>query len=180
MACGVVLWFVVAFVDAIATCMRTMMGASAAMAWTLAVLWTLGREVQASVGSLDRMRGVHPSDLGLYSGGQFACKDGSKTFRIDRFNDDYCDCVDGSDEPGEEEEKTNDTKMRKRRFGARRLTKRRANTKERVLAGTGSSTAKTTATKPRRSTPPSWTTGSATAVMEATNGPGRSSAKTIA
>eukprot|EP00894_Picocystis_sp_ML_P002606 jgi/Pico_ML_1/53123/g3729.t2 len=66
------------------------------MAWTVAVLWTVGR----TEGSLDRMRGVHPSDLARYSGQKFACKDGSKTFQIDRFNDDYCDCVDGSDEPG--------------------------------------------------------------------------------
>ncbi|KAJ8439972.1 LOW QUALITY PROTEIN: hypothetical protein Cgig2_008355 [Carnegiea gigantea] len=28
------------------------------------------------------------------------CKDGSKSFRRDRVNDDFCDCVDGTDEPG--------------------------------------------------------------------------------
>lgn len=28
------------------------------------------------------------------------CKDGSKSFTKDRLNDDFCDCVDGTDEPG--------------------------------------------------------------------------------
>ena len=28
------------------------------------------------------------------------CKDGSKSFTRDRVNDNFCDCVDGTDEPG--------------------------------------------------------------------------------
>lgn len=28
------------------------------------------------------------------------CKDGSKAFNRGRLNDNYCDCVDGTDEPG--------------------------------------------------------------------------------
>lgn len=28
------------------------------------------------------------------------CKDDSKSFTRDRLNDDFCDCVDGTDEPG--------------------------------------------------------------------------------
>ncbi|XP_041995969.1 glucosidase 2 subunit beta-like [Salvia splendens] len=28
------------------------------------------------------------------------CKDGSKSFTRDRLNDDFCDCADGTDEPG--------------------------------------------------------------------------------
>lgn len=28
------------------------------------------------------------------------CKDGSNYFTRDRINDDFCDCVDGTDEPG--------------------------------------------------------------------------------
>jgi hypothetical protein len=31
---------------------------------------------------------------------QFTCLDGSETLAIDKVNDDYCDCRDGSDEPG--------------------------------------------------------------------------------
>lgn len=43
---------------------------------------------------------VAPEDLALYKGPTFTCKDGSKTIDISRVNDDYCDCADGSDEPG--------------------------------------------------------------------------------
>jgi protein kinase C substrate 80K-H len=47
------------------------------------------------------LRGVHPSDAALYAGQTFACKDGSKTdLPLTKVNDDYCDCADGSDEPG--------------------------------------------------------------------------------
>nr|GEV19248.1 glucosidase 2 subunit beta-like isoform X1 [Tanacetum cinerariifolium] len=39
---------------------------------------------------------------GLYtsSSGKIKCKDGSKSFSKSQFNDDFCDCPDGSDEPG--------------------------------------------------------------------------------
>lgn len=44
--------------------------------------------------------GVKENDLPLYSQNLFTCKDGSKTISIGQVNDDYCDCPDGSDEPG--------------------------------------------------------------------------------
>lgn len=34
------------------------------------------------------------------SSGAIKCKDGSKKFTKDQLNDDFCDCPDGSDEPG--------------------------------------------------------------------------------
>lgn len=32
----------------------------------------------------------------------FVCLDASRVLSLSLFNDDYCDCPDGSDEPGEE------------------------------------------------------------------------------
>jgi hypothetical protein len=47
-------------------------------------------------------RGVHPSFLSKYKpeGSTWTCLDGSKTISWTAVNDDYCDCLDGSDEPG--------------------------------------------------------------------------------
>mmetsp|Transcript_28078 Transcript_28078/g.39212 ORF Transcript_28078/g.39212 Transcript_28078/m.39212 type:complete len:498 (+) Transcript_28078:74-1567(+) len=47
-----------------------------------------------------RARGVAPNDLALYSGSSFKCRDGSLEIESSKVNDDYCDCEDGSDEPG--------------------------------------------------------------------------------
>ncbi|KAJ2804100.1 hypothetical protein H4R20_002638 [Coemansia guatemalensis] len=49
------------------------------------------------------VRGVDPQLLPKYkanAAGQFTCLDGSQQIPIARVNDDYCDCADGSDEPG--------------------------------------------------------------------------------
>ena len=40
------------------------------------------------------------ADLARYSGPQFRCHDNSKSIDVKKVNDDYCDCADGSDEPG--------------------------------------------------------------------------------
>lgn len=37
---------------------------------------------------------------GLSSSSAIKCRDGSKKFNKSQFNDDFCDCPDGSDEPG--------------------------------------------------------------------------------
>ncbi|XVF58560.1 hypothetical protein PTKIN_Ptkin07bG0075800 [Pterospermum kingtungense] len=44
--------------------------------------------------------GIHPLDEKYYDGEVIKCKDGSKSFTRDRLNDDFCDCIDGTDEPG--------------------------------------------------------------------------------
>ena len=51
------------------------------------------------------IRGVPPSLHSVYdaSSDAFKCLDGSKSLPWSRINDNYCDCVDGSDEPGKRE-----------------------------------------------------------------------------
>uniref|UniRef100_A0A0K0G0D5 Glucosidase 2 subunit beta n=1 Tax=Strongyloides venezuelensis TaxID=75913 RepID=A0A0K0G0D5_STRVS len=50
----------------------------------------------------NRPRGVSLQDGHLYddTNEKFQCLDGSKTIPFEAVNDDYCDCKDGSDEPG--------------------------------------------------------------------------------
>nr|XP_020466238.1 glucosidase 2 subunit beta [Monopterus albus]XP_020466239.1 glucosidase 2 subunit beta [Monopterus albus]XP_020466240.1 glucosidase 2 subunit beta [Monopterus albus]XP_020466241.1 glucosidase 2 subunit beta [Monopterus albus] len=57
--------------------------------------------VGVSAVEVQRPRGVPLSKLQFYEEGKsFTCLDGSHTISFDRVNDDYCDCQDGSDEPG--------------------------------------------------------------------------------
>ncbi|KAL5147800.1 Glucosidase 2 subunit beta [Glycine soja] len=44
--------------------------------------------------------GIHPLDEKYYSSEMIKCKDESKSFSRDRLNDNFCDCPDGTDEPG--------------------------------------------------------------------------------
>ena len=48
------------------------------------------------------IRGLDPALAAKYAGtdGEFACLDGKKSVPFTQVNDDYCDCFDGSDEPG--------------------------------------------------------------------------------
>lgn len=62
------------------------------------VVWYFGQFV---VGEIPRPRGVALSAAGLYAPGDtFTCLDGRLTIKYTKVNDDYCDCADGSDEPG--------------------------------------------------------------------------------
>ncbi|XP_062151714.1 glucosidase 2 subunit beta isoform X2 [Alnus glutinosa] len=54
----------------------------------------------ASLLSNPPLLGIHPLDEKYYQSDVIKCKDGSKSFTRDRVNDDFCDCVDGTDEPG--------------------------------------------------------------------------------
>ena len=53
--------------------------------------------------SASSLRGVDPSLAVHYYGsdGKFICLDGSKTLPSSQINDGFCDCLDGTDEPGE-------------------------------------------------------------------------------
>ena len=45
-------------------------------------------------------RGVDPVVAASYQGTQFVCDGGAVTLDASKINDDYCDCKDGTDEPG--------------------------------------------------------------------------------
>ncbi|CAK9858796.1 unnamed protein product [Sphagnum jensenii] len=53
---------------------------------------------QVSAGS--KTRGISPQDLEYFSSATIWCKDGTKSFPRERLNDNFCDCADGTDEPG--------------------------------------------------------------------------------
>lgn len=57
---------------------------------------------QSAALASDSLLGVSPEDAKYYkTASEFVrCKDGSKKIRADQLNDDFCDCPDGSDEPG--------------------------------------------------------------------------------
>lgn len=51
--------------------------------------------------ALGNVRGVHSADLQRFTSGQdFTCGSSGKSIPPSRLNDNYCDCPDGSDEPG--------------------------------------------------------------------------------
>uniref|UniRef100_A0A671QX90 Glucosidase 2 subunit beta n=1 Tax=Sinocyclocheilus anshuiensis TaxID=1608454 RepID=A0A671QX90_9TELE len=63
---------------------------------TLVFAVSLGTPVE-----IQRPRGVPLTSIQFYVENKpFTCLDGSRAIPFDRVNDDYCDCKDGSDEPG--------------------------------------------------------------------------------
>ncbi|KAF9916165.1 hypothetical protein BX616_004469 [Lobosporangium transversale] len=64
---------------------------------------TLALSVAIAKATVEPIRGVSPSNADRYvpdKNGQWKCQDGLKTIPFSAINDDYCDCQDGSDEPG--------------------------------------------------------------------------------
>ncbi|KAL0926910.1 hypothetical protein M5K25_003164 [Dendrobium thyrsiflorum] len=47
-----------------------------------------------------QLLGIDPQDLSYYKSNVIKCKDGSKKFAKELLNDEFCDCPDGTDEPG--------------------------------------------------------------------------------
>jgi len=78
--------------------------ARAALGATLGASALLATVVAASTMDADARReatrGVDPMAIASYDVETFRCDDGATTLAIARVNDDYCDCADGSDEPG--------------------------------------------------------------------------------
>uniref|UniRef100_A0A914V9V6 EF-hand domain-containing protein n=1 Tax=Plectus sambesii TaxID=2011161 RepID=A0A914V9V6_9BILA len=67
----------------------------------LLAAFLVGGALATSKVLVDRPRGVPLSRKALYdSSKEFKCFDGLLTIPFDQVNDDYCDCKDGSDEPG--------------------------------------------------------------------------------
>ena len=48
----------------------------------------------------EELRGVSAEARPSFNGPTFRCRDGGAEMPSARVNDDYCDCLDGSDEPG--------------------------------------------------------------------------------
>ena len=67
------------------------------------VIYTHRYRVTTATDTAILPKGVNPELSPFYStlsSGKFHCLDGSATIPSDQVNDDYCDCEDGSDEPG--------------------------------------------------------------------------------
>ncbi|KAL5226423.1 hypothetical protein ABZP36_014688 [Zizania latifolia] len=53
-----------------------------------------------AAGAAPPLVGVYPQDEAYFAPEVIACRDGSGSFPKSRLNDGYCDCADGTDEPG--------------------------------------------------------------------------------
>ncbi|KAF5950345.1 hypothetical protein HYC85_012338 [Camellia sinensis] len=76
--------------------------------------------------------GIHPLDDKYYASEVIKCKDGSKSLTRDRINDDFCDCLDGTDEPEAEKEKRMEEEE-----GGRRRRRRRSGLEGAITVGGG-------------------------------------------
>ena len=65
-------------------------------------IFTVACSLTFALGSTPPLRGVDPALAKFYDASQesFACLDRSRKVSFSSVNDNYCDCLDGSDEPG--------------------------------------------------------------------------------
>ena len=69
--------------------------------WGLLLLTTICGMFTTTYCDVQLVRGVEVSMQPFYNPNKdFTCLDGSHTIPFNAVNDDYCDCPDGSDEPG--------------------------------------------------------------------------------
>ncbi|XP_038988851.1 glucosidase 2 subunit beta-like isoform X2 [Phoenix dactylifera] len=66
---------------------------------TISCLFLIWISASASI-PLSESLGIAPQDLSYYKSDVIKCKDGSKKFTKEQLNDEFCDCPDGTDEPG--------------------------------------------------------------------------------
>jgi protein kinase C substrate 80K-H len=67
------------------------------------IAWLLFTLLPLPIFALSKTHGVDPALLSKYTpstSGSWNCLDGTKNIPWSAVNDDYCDCPDGSDEPG--------------------------------------------------------------------------------
>ncbi|XP_010938146.1 glucosidase 2 subunit beta isoform X2 [Elaeis guineensis] len=75
------------------------MGAFLRISLTISCLSLFWISASASIPSRESL-GIAPQDLSYYKSDVIKCKDGSKKFTKEQLNDEFCDCPDGTDEPG--------------------------------------------------------------------------------
>ncbi|ESQ42795.1 hypothetical protein EUTSA_v10012928mg [Eutrema salsugineum] len=82
--------------------MRVVVSSSVFVSLQLSFLLLVASAIRSSSSPLnDPFLGISPQDEKYYkSSSEIKCKDGSKKFTRAQLNDDFCDCADGTDEPG--------------------------------------------------------------------------------
>ncbi|KAF8102699.1 hypothetical protein N665_0197s0059 [Sinapis alba] len=82
--------------------MRVLLSSSISLSLQLSFLLLLASAIRSSSSPVtDPFLGISPQDEKYYkSSSEIKCKDGSKRFTRAQLNDDFCDCADGTDEPG--------------------------------------------------------------------------------
>ncbi|KAJ8638847.1 hypothetical protein MRB53_015541 [Persea americana] len=70
------------------------------LAFFILVFFSLSSSTTLAAANPSFIIGISPQDEKYFDSELIPCRDGSKSFSRDRLNDGFCDCVDGTDEPG--------------------------------------------------------------------------------